>query len=107
MDPLSDVLLLLKPRSYSSGGFDMGGELSIQFSHHEGIKCYAVVSGQCWLSVEGVAEAVRLKTGDCFLLPGGRPFHLATDLTVTPIDARTIFATGRNGSIRSFSGGGE
>jgi hypothetical protein len=25
MDPLSDVLSLLKPRSYASGGFDVGG----------------------------------------------------------------------------------
>ena len=80
MDPLSDVLSLLKPRSYSSGGFDVGGELSIQFPRHEGIKCYAVVSGQCWLSVEGVPDAVHLKAGDCFLLPRGRPFRLATDL---------------------------
>ena len=31
MDPLSDVLSLLKLRSYLSGGFDVGGELSIQF----------------------------------------------------------------------------
>jgi hypothetical protein len=45
MDPLSDVLSLLKPRSYVSGGFDVGGELSVQFAQHEGIKCYAVVSG--------------------------------------------------------------
>ena len=45
MDPLSDVLSLLKPRSYMCGGFDVGGELSIQFPRHEGIKCYAVVSG--------------------------------------------------------------
>jgi Cupin len=58
MDPLSDVLSLLKPRSYMSGGFDVGGELSIQFPQHEGIKCYALVSGQCWLSVEGVPGAV-------------------------------------------------
>ena len=27
MDPLSDVLSLLKPRSYMSGGFDVGGDL--------------------------------------------------------------------------------
>ena len=107
MDPLSDVLSLLKPRSYSSGGFDVGGELSVQFGRHEGIKCYAVISGQCWLAVEGVADAVRLKTGDCFLLPSGRPFRLATDLTLTPVDAFTILATGRNGSIRSFNGGGD
>jgi hypothetical protein len=63
MYPLSDVLSLLKPRSYSSGGFDVGGELSVQFPQHEGIKCYALVSGQCWLSVEGVAEAVPLTAG--------------------------------------------
>ena len=31
MDPLSDVLSLLKPRSYMSGGFDVGGDWSIQF----------------------------------------------------------------------------
>jgi len=88
------VLSLLKPRSYSSGGFDVGGELSIQFRQYEGIKCYAMASGQCWLSVEGVPDAVHVKAGDCFLLPSGRPFRLATDLTLTPIDARTIFADG-------------
>ena len=74
MDPLSGVLSLLKPHNTMCGGFDVGGEWSFQFPQHEGIKCYAVVSGQCWLSVEGVPEAVHLKTGDCFLLPLGRPF---------------------------------
>jgi hypothetical protein len=58
MDPLSDVLSLLKLRSYMCSGFDVGGELSMQFPRHEGIKCYALVSGQCWLSVEGVPDAV-------------------------------------------------
>jgi hypothetical protein len=66
MDPLSDVLSLLKLRSYVSGGFDVGGSLSVQFGRHEGIKCYAVVSGQCWLSVDGVADPLRLKTGTAF-----------------------------------------
>jgi AraC-like DNA-binding protein len=107
MDPLSDVLSLLKPRSYSAGGFDVGGDLSIQFPRHEGIKCYAVVSGESWLAVEGVPDAVLLKTGDCFLLPSGRPFRLASDLSLTPIDARTIFANKRNGSVHSFNGGGD
>jgi hypothetical protein len=45
MDPLSDVLSLLKPRSYVSGGFDVSGKLSVRFGRHDGIKCYAVVSG--------------------------------------------------------------
>src|SRR5277367_1249356 len=107
MDPLSDVLSLLKPRSYVAGSFEVGEDLAIKFPKHEGIKCYAVLSGECWLSVEGVPDAVRLKTGDCFLLPRGRPFRLSTNLTSTPIDALTIFATGRNGSIYSFNGGGD
>jgi hypothetical protein len=54
MDPLSDVLSLLKPRSYRCGGWDMGGAWSVKFDRHDGIKCYALVSGQCWLVVEGV-----------------------------------------------------
>src|ERR1700722_1066768 len=108
MDPLSDVLSLLKPRSYSSGGFGVGGDLAIKFPQHEGIKCYAVVSGQGWLSVEGIPEAVLLKAGDCFLLPRGRPFLLATDLTSTPIDYRTILSAKRDsGGIASYNGGGD
>jgi AraC-like DNA-binding protein len=107
MDPLSDVLSLLKPRTYMAGGFDVGGEWSVRFGPHDGIKCYAVVSGQCWLSVDGVPDAVRLETGDCFLLPHGRPFRLASDLTLTPVDALTILATAtRKGGIASIDGGG-
>jgi uncharacterized cupin superfamily protein len=79
MDPLSDVLSLLKPRSYVSAGFDAGGDWSIQFpDQNRLIKCYAVISGACWLSVEGVAEAVHLKAGDCFVLPSGRAFRQIT-----------------------------
>ena len=77
MDPLSDVLSLLKPRSYASGGFDVGGAMAIQFPAHLGIKCYAVSHGAGWLEVEGTGGPVRLTAGDCFLLPRGRPFRLA------------------------------
>jgi AraC-like DNA-binding protein len=107
MDPLSDVLSLLKPRSYMFGGFDTSGDWSIAFGQHEGIKCYAVVSGECWLSVEGEPDAVRLKSGDCFLLPRGRPFCMASDLTLTPVDARTIFPAPRNGGIAVLNSGGD
>src|SRR5258708_7234524 len=107
MDPLSDVLSLLKPRSYVSAGFDAGGKWSVHFRQNVGIKCYAVVTGQCWLSVEGVSDAVRLKTGDCFLLPRGRPFRLASDLTLTPVDAEVVFSTARDGGIATWNGGGD
>src|SRR5271155_2258922 len=106
MDPLSDVLSLLKPRSYKAGGFDAGGDVSVRFPRHEGIKCYAVLSGECWLAVEGVAEPVRLGTGDCFLLPRGRPFRIAGDLSLPSIDAYTLFKAKKNGGVASLNGGG-
>jgi AraC-like DNA-binding protein len=108
MDPLSDVLSLLKPQSYMSAGFDAGGDWSIQFSdQRDCIKCYAVVSGQCWLAVEGVPDAVRLKTGDCFVLPSGRPFRLASDMSLTPVDAVPIFSPAREGGVVTYNGGGD
>jgi len=107
MDPLSDVLSLLKPLSCRSGGFDVGGDLAVKFPKHQGIKCYAVVSGQCWLSVEGVPDPVRLTAGDCYLLPRGLPFSLATDLTLTPVDFLTLLSTKPNDSMVSHNGGGD
>ena len=106
MDPLSDVLSLLKLHSYMSGGFDAGGEWSIEFGQHEGVKVYAAVSGECWLSVDGVPDAVRVKSGDCFLLPRGRGFRVASDLTLPPVDMLTIVSPAKDGGITSYNGGG-
>lgn len=105
MDPLSDVLSLLKLRSYNCGGFDVGA-CSIRFGRHEGIKCYALVSGEAWLSMEGVTDALRLTAGDCFLLPHGRPFVLTTDLNLEPVDAHTVFSFPLDGAIATVNGGG-
>jgi AraC-like DNA-binding protein len=85
MDPLSEVLALLKPQSLSSGGFMVPGDIAVYFPKHQGVKCYAMLAGQCWLVVEGVPDPVLLEAGDCFLLPRGLPFRLATDLSLQPI----------------------
>jgi AraC-like DNA-binding protein len=106
MDPLSDVLSLLKLRSYMSGGWDMGGEWSIRFGKHDGIKCYAVVSGQCWLCVEGLPEPVRVEAGDCFVLPRGWPFRLTNNLALAPVDAYELFSLPLNGNVFCYNGGG-
>jgi AraC-like DNA-binding protein len=75
----------MKPQSLSSGGFVMHGDLAIYFPKHQGVKCYAMLSGECWLVVEGVPEPVLLRAGDCFLLPRGLPFQLTTNLALEPV----------------------
>ncbi|HEX4570598.1 MAG TPA: AraC family transcriptional regulator [Dongiaceae bacterium] len=108
MEPLSDVLSLLKPLNLMSAGFDAAADWSIQFpDQQETIKCGAVVAGSCWLSVEGVADPVRLEEGESFLLPSGRPFRLASDMRLEPVDARRIFPPARRGGIVTHNGGGD
>ncbi|NYF91256.1 AraC family transcriptional regulator [Tunturiibacter empetritectus] len=85
MDPLSEVLALLKPQSLYSGGFVVPDDMAIHFPKHQGVKCYAMLAGQCWLLVEEVPEPVLLKAGDCFLLPRGLSFQLTADLSLEPV----------------------
>ncbi|CAB3810641.1 AraC family transcriptional regulator [Paraburkholderia fynbosensis] len=107
MDPLSDVLSLLELRSYVSGGFDAGGEWAVRFGHHDGIKFHAVLRGQCWVSVEGEPEPVRVTEGQCFLLARGRPFRIASDMEVEAVDVRTLLPQIHDGRIVTYNGGGE
>ena len=108
MDPLSDVLSLLKPQSYVSAGFDAGGDWSIRFSNQRNrMKCYAVVAGECWLSVEDVAEPVRLRSGECFVLPSGRDFRLASDVALPPAESGRFFPPAHPGGIVTVNGGGD
>jgi AraC-like DNA-binding protein len=92
MDPLSEVLALLKPQSLACGGFTVPDEMAIYFPKHQGIKCYAVLAGQCWLVVEEVPDPILLDVGDCFILPRGLPFRLATDLSLEPIHYTVAWA---------------
>ena len=63
MDPLSDILALVQPSTYATGGLSAGGDWGVRFPAHGMIKCYSVVQGECWLAVENVAEPVQLQTG--------------------------------------------
>ncbi len=90
MDPLSDVLSLLEARNYAVGGFALDAARAVRFDQHEGIKCYAVASGACWLVVDGEPAPLRLDTGACFLLPRGRPFRLTVDLALPAVAAEQL-----------------
>lgn len=105
-DPLSDVLSLLKPRGYQSGGIDAGGDWSFSFPKSNGFFCLALVSGSCWLSIEGVDKPVPMQAGEFAILPHGPAFRIASDLTVSPVDIVSLREEKLNGRILNWQGGG-
>jgi len=107
MDPLSDVLSLLKPRNFKGGGYDVAGDLCLRFPDHEGIFFYAVIHGGGWLSLDGGPEAVRLNAGDCVVLPRGRSFRLASDLSLPSMDGVALMRDRPNGGVGYYNGGGD
>jgi AraC-like DNA-binding protein len=50
---------------------------------------------------------VRLRKGDCFLLPTERVFCLTSNPTLTPVDVKKVFSLPLNGRIASCNGGGD
>ncbi len=108
MDPLSDVLSFLRPRSYLTGGLDAGGRWAIRFEDMGGhIKCYALTAGACQLAVEGVSP-ISLSAGDCFVLASGRPFTIAGDLRALAAAPGEVFGdAGKRGGITTWNGGGD
>lgn len=106
IDPLSDILALLRPRSYVSSGFEAGGRWSLQFGRQDGlIKCYAVTAGDCLLFVEDADQPAHLSEGDCFVLPSGRHFWMGNDRDISPVHARDVLPPARNGGVIKINDG--
>jgi AraC-like DNA-binding protein len=106
VDPLSDVLSLLKPNSYAFRGLDAGGAWSLEFGAEEGIKCFALNTGECWLELEAAPGPVRLAAGDFVLLPGGKALRLYSSRDAPRIDAETFLLSFPAGEIGVLNGGG-
>lgn len=106
MDPLSEVLALLKPASFGFRGLDAAGDWLLEFGASGGIKAFAVETGGCWMETAD-AEAVRLGAGDLALLPGRTAFRLFSSAHAEPIDAYQFFPTVPAGTVGIIHGGGE
>lgn len=91
MDPLSEVLSLLRTQHSFFTGLKAGGEWAFAFPPPDGIKFNAIVEGGCWLTVDGLEQPIRLEQGDCFLLSRRRGFALSSDLALAPIASETVY----------------
>lgn len=106
-DPLSDVLSTLFPVTHVAGAFDLGGAWAIRFPAHDGLKVYAVASGRAWLSVEGEAVPLRLSAEDCVILPSGRSFTIARDLSFASTGIDKIPEEAWSDRTATINGGGD
>jgi AraC-like DNA-binding protein len=107
MDPLSEVLSLVKTSHYMSGALEAGGAWCVHFPEFKGVRFYAAVQGHCSVAVEGIAAPFDVQAGDCLLFPSGQPFILGTDLSLPAMDALSIFPQQPSGQPTKINGGGD
>ena len=106
IDPLSEILSLLRPQSALSLGLDLAGDWSFHFGPPIGVKFNAILNGTCWLRIEGQMDWRRLDAGDCFLLARPAPFTLASHPDAASTDTKALYRDAK-GPIVTWNGGGE
>ncbi|MEV4047574.1 AraC-like DNA-binding protein [Streptomyces sp. SAI-195] len=104
MDPLEDVLTLLKTRSHLSASLVTGGRWAVRFNAPRVVKFNAVRRGSCQLEVDGIDEPIDLAEGDCYLLTHPRSFTLRSDPETAAVDAGAVFARAEDGIARAGQG---
>ena len=83
LDPLSQVIALLRPRAVFSKGISGAGRWGVRYTAFGQPSFCAVLEGRCRLAVEG-EEAVILEGGDFVLLPATPAFTLSGFEPVMP-----------------------
>ena len=107
VDPLSDVLALLRPHDCVAAGLDAGGDWSIRYAPHAGLKCIGIQKGGCWLAIESLQAPVWLGEGDCVILPRGKAFVLSARGARLGEAAETIHSAPAHGDTAQLGGGGD
>lgn len=106
-DPLSNVLALLRPHDCVAAGLDAGGDWSIRYAPHAGLKCIGIDKGGCWLAMEGQPAPLWLGEGDCVILPRGRAFVLSARGTRLGDAAETVHSAPVHGDTAQLGSGGD
>lgn len=106
IDPLSEVITLLRPRTVLAKGISGAGRWGVRYSAFGMPSFCTVIEGSCRLAVDG-ADAIALEAGDFVLLPTTPGFVISSFDPVTPkrIDPKKLPAT-NTGDIRHGRRGG-
>lgn len=90
MDPLSDVIALLRPTTAISKPITGRGRWGVRYAAHDAPGFTIVLKGECWIAFEGKAAA-RLREGDFLLVPSTPAFTLSSheDVECEPVEPAT------------------
>ena len=76
LDPLSDLIALLRPRTVFAKGISGAGGWAVRYGDFGHPGFCTIIEGRCRLAVDG-AEAVTLEAGDFVLLPATPGFTMS------------------------------
>ena len=93
IDPLAEIITLLRPRAVFSKGISGAGRWGVRYSAFDQPSFCAVLEGSCLLAVDGT-EAVTLEVGDFVLLPATPGFTMSSFDKIRPasIDPKSTSA---------------
>jgi len=77
MDPLSDIIALLRPSAAVSKPISGRGPWGVRYAAHDAPGFTIILKGECWVSFEG-DEPIKLQRGDFILLPSTPAFTLSS-----------------------------
>lgn len=103
VDALSSLLTHLRPSTHQAGRFDLGEEQAVAFPAYKGLKCYNIVAGRCWLTLDK-QEPIALETGDCFLLTQGTAFCMESAPGSRQVDLVALVQAMRSGLPGLYEG---
>src|SRR5262245_38447420 len=83
LDPLSEIITLLRPRAVFSKGISGAGRWGVRYSDFGQPSFCTVLEGRCRLAVDG-QDTVTLEAGDFVFLPTTPGFVLSGFEPVTP-----------------------
>ncbi len=105
VDPLSQVITLLQPRTVFSKLISGAGQWGVRYSAFDQPSFCAVLEGSCLLKVEG-QEAITLEAGDFVLMPATPGFTMSGFEPVTPQRIDPKMTPSPTGEIRHGRRGG-
>jgi AraC-like DNA-binding protein len=107
IDLLSSIFMHLRLKASIQNVFDAGGRWAIEVPIHHGIKIHSILKGRCWISLADDPIPRELAEGDCYLLPRGNAFLMASDPAGSAVELAPAMLLRKSEGITQLNGGGD